>query len=71
MENYFELINDFEELVKQNRSLVDVIGDCPNIERLIAPETIFWKKVAEKGGYECQENVFPGSAGSYHHITPE
>ena len=31
MENYFELINDFEELVKQNRSLVDVIGDCPNI----------------------------------------
>lgn len=60
MENYFELINDFEELVKQNRSLVDVIGDCPNIERPIAPETIFWKKVTEKGGYECQENVFSG-----------
>ena len=27
MENYFELINYFEELLKQNRSLVDVIGD--------------------------------------------
>ena len=52
MGEYTELINNFEELVRQNRILVDVIGDCPNIERPIAPETIFWKKVAEKGGYE-------------------
>lgn len=67
MENYFELINDFEELVKQNRSLVDVIGDCPNIEGTIAPETIFWKKVAEKGGYECQKNVL---FGQYRIVSP-
>ena len=60
MEEYIELINHFEELVKQNRSLIDVIGDCPNIERPITPETFFWKKVAVKGEYECQENVFSG-----------
>lgn len=60
MEGYLNLINSFEELVKQNSNLVDVIGDCPNIERAIMPETIFWKKVAKEGGYECQENFFSG-----------
>lgn len=60
MEDYADLINSFEELLKQNKNLADIIGDCPNIERPIAPETIFWEKVAEKGGYECQENLFSG-----------
>ena len=60
MNDYAVLINDFEEMLKQNMNLVDVIGDCPNIERPIAPETIFWKKVAEEGGYECQENLIFG-----------
>ena len=56
MNDYAVLINNFEEMLKQKMNLVDVIGDCPNIERPIAPETIFWKKVAEESGYECQEN---------------
>lgn len=60
MNDYVVLINNFEEMLKQNMNLVDVIGDCPNIERPIAPETIFWKKVAEEGGYECQENLIFG-----------
>ena len=47
MNDYAVLINNFEEMLKQNMNLVDVIGDCPNIERPIAPETIFWKKVEE------------------------
>lgn len=41
----------------QNRGLIDIIGDCPNIEHPIASETIFWKIIAEKRGYECQINV--------------
>ena len=56
MNYYAVLINNYEEMLKRNMNLVDVIGDCPNIERPIAPETIFWKKVAEESGYECQEN---------------
>lgn len=60
MEDYVRLMDCFEELVKHNKNLVDMIGDCPNIERPIAQETIFWLKVAEKDGYECQENVFSG-----------
>ena len=67
MNDYAVLINNFDEMLKQNMNLVDVIGDCPNIERPIAPETIFWKKVAEEGGYECQENhIF----GNYRIVSP-
>ena len=38
MNDYVVLINNFEEMLKQNMNLVDVIGDCPNIERPIAPD---------------------------------
>lgn len=54
------LINCFEDLLKQNKNLIDVIGDCPNIERPIAPEAFLWKQIAKKGGYRCQMNLVTG-----------
>lgn len=37
MDDYAVLINNIKERLKQNRNLVDMISDCPNIERPIAP----------------------------------
>lgn len=54
------LINCFEDLLKQNKNLIDVIGDCPNIERPIAPEAFLWKQIAKKGGHRCQMNLVTG-----------
>lgn len=67
MEDYVDLIHSFEELVNHNKHLIDMIGDCPNIERPIAPETVFWKKLAERGGYECQVNLI---SGKYRIVSP-
>lgn len=67
MEDYADLIHSFEELVNHNKHLIDIIGDCPNIERPIAPETVFWKKLSERGGYECQVNLI---SGKYRIVSP-
>ena len=40
MDDYAVLINNIKERLKQNRNLVDMIGDCPNIERPIAPSLL-------------------------------
>lgn len=54
------MISNMDDLLKYYGDIIDEIGDCPNIERPIAPETIFWKKVAGKNGYECQVNMIFG-----------
>jgi hypothetical protein len=67
MEDYISIVNDFDELRKQNGNLIDSIGDCPNLERPILPNTTFWKTIAEKGGYLCQKNwVY----GTYRIVSP-
>lgn len=60
MDEYGSLRNSFEELLEQNKNLMDFMGDCPNIERPIAPDGVFWKTIARRNGYQCQENLISG-----------
>lgn len=54
------MINNFEKLIMWNHNLVDLLGDCPNIEHPVVSEPIFWKTIAAKNGYECQRNLISG-----------
>lgn len=58
MEEFANIVNVFDDLIKYNAGIVDVIGDCPNIERPVNREPIFWKSIDSKGGYDCQINIF-------------
>ena len=70
MNYYAVLINNYEEMLKRNMNLVDVIGDCPNIERPIAPETFFCKKLQKKVDMSVRRITFSGITELYHHIIP-
>lgn len=60
MDKYMSVANLFEDLIKYNVGIIDVIGDCPNIEVPVNKESIFWKRIDSKGGYDCQVNVLSG-----------
>ncbi len=60
MNDFANIVNTFEDLIKYNVGLIDAIGDCPNIERPVNKEPVFWKKIDAKSGYECQVNLFSG-----------
>ena len=53
-------ISNLEELMQCNSSLIELIGDCPNIEHKIFPEPLFWKTIKEQDGWECQKNIISG-----------
>jgi len=65
MKEYESVINSFEELIRYNSGMIEAIGDCPNIERpiyweAIYREPIFWQRIASKGRFTCQMNLFTG-----------
>ena len=60
MDEYASVVDTFEELIKYNAGVIDAIGDCPNIERLVNKEPVFWKSIDSNGGYDCQVNAFSG-----------
>lgn len=60
MDEYTSVVNAFEELIKYNVGAIDAIGDCPNIERTVNKESVFWRSIESKGGFDCQINVVSG-----------
>ncbi len=67
MDEFVGVVNAFDDLMKYNTSLIDAIGDCPNIEMPVNREPIFWRKIGDKGGYECQEHLL---FGQYRVVSP-
>lgn len=57
MEELAECLDCCNDLLKYRGSIVELIGDCPNVEMGVNPESIFWKTIAVKAGWECQVHV--------------
>ena len=60
MDDYTSVVNAFEELIKYNAGLIEAIGDCPNFKMPVNSESVFWKSIDTKGGYDCQVNILSG-----------
>lgn len=60
MDEFAGVVNTFDELIKCNAGIIDAIGDCPNIEVPVNRDSVFWKRIETKCGYECQMNVLSG-----------
>lgn len=58
----YKLLNSIDKEEKLPLKIVNRVGDCPNAELPIMPETLFWKTISSKSGWECQVNIVYGKA---------
>lgn len=57
MDDFVACINSVNEFIKYNGSILETIGDCPNIEIPVNRDNIFWENIRCKGGWLCQKSV--------------
>lgn len=64
MDDYTSVVNAFEELIKYNAGMIEATGDSPNFEKLVNSESVLWKSIDTKGGYDYQVNILSGKCKS-------
>lgn len=71
MDDYASIVNAFEELIKYNAGIIEAIGDCPNIERVVNREPVFWRSIdlSQRAVLNVKLIFYLGNAGSYLHLV--
>lgn len=62
MDEWINSLNNLDDLIKYNSKMVEVIGDCPNIEIPILPDNPLWRTIDRKDDYMCQVSILSGKS---------
>ena len=54
--------NEISELLEIGNDLIDMVGDCSNLERKVNPKSILWKTVIQRGGLALQKDCLTNKA---------
>ena len=54
--------NEISELLEIGNDLIDMVGDCSNLERKVNSKSILWKTVIQRGGLTLQKDCLTNKA---------